>query len=340
MDQLQGQASIYRDPNGRRHGSPGLCGRSNRLIEFASSNVTLESSPMGAMDMQHDDKGKRVFGYPPGLEAVLLLTLCLAVSGIATVAAVTAIDGGWNGSEGKQLITLAAIFAAGVVASVAGFAFSALAAALLSHLYPNPVEMVAILLVSSIAVQSYCLAKLWMHICWKSVLPYLLGGLAVLPIAIHLLASARSDVYGTVLGLFLLAYALLALFVPANARLHAPRGSAFVVGALGGLTGGLAAFPGAFVTIWCGLQGLAKEQQRALCQPFILVMQVSALVLLYNMAGMTEHSPGPLWIYVPVALLSAYTGMKLFAKLSDRQFRSVVVVMLAVSGLLLIARAV
>jgi hypothetical protein len=40
------------------------------------------------------------------------------------------------------------------------------------------------------------------------------------------------------------------------------------------------AFPGAFVTIWCGLKGWSKERQRALYQPFILLTQVAALLLI------------------------------------------------------------
>ncbi len=36
------------------------------------------------------------------------------------------------------------------------------------------------------------------------------------------------------------------------------------------ITGGLAGFPGAFVTIWCGLKGWDKAHQRGVYQPFIL----------------------------------------------------------------------
>jgi hypothetical protein len=48
-----------------------------------------------------------------------------------------------------------------------------------------------------------------------------------------------------------------------------------VAGALSGFVarnGGLAEFPGAFVTIWCGLNGWDKARQRGVYQPFILGM--------------------------------------------------------------------
>ena len=53
-----------------------------------------------------------------------------------------------------------------------------------------------------------------------------------------------------------------------------------VAGFLGGVTGGAAAFPGAFVTIWCGFKGFSKERQRGIYQPFILIVQVAAVAVL------------------------------------------------------------
>jgi hypothetical protein len=49
-----------------------------------------------------------------------------------------------------------------------------------------------------------------------------------------------------------------------------------LAGALGGLTGPLAAFPGAGVTIWCSMRGWDKVGQRAVYQPYILLMSTSA----------------------------------------------------------------
>ncbi len=50
-------------------------------------------------------------------------------------------------------------------------------------------------------------------------------------------------------------------------------------GASGGITGGLAAFPGAAVAVWCGLKRWPKENQRSVTQTYILIMQVAALVV-------------------------------------------------------------
>ena len=55
------------------------------------------------------------------------------------------------------------------------------------------------------------------------------------------------------------------------------------MGFLGGLTGGLAGFPGASVTIWCALKGWDKAHQRGVYQPFILCMQPISLLAIQLM---------------------------------------------------------
>src|SRR5689334_18576995 len=51
------------------------------------------------------------------------------------------------------LLTLAIVFAAALVSSVVGFAFSALAGAALLHLYRQPAEAIEIMVLCSIAIQ-------------------------------------------------------------------------------------------------------------------------------------------------------------------------------------------
>src|SRR5690606_21754536 len=70
----------------------------------------------------------------------------------------------------------------------------------------------------------------------------------------------------------------------------APRGDRWgeiVVGAAGGLSGGVAAAPGIFPAIWCNLCGWDKVRTRSGMQPYILAMQ---LMTLYWMHG-TSAAP-------------------------------------------------
>jgi uncharacterized protein len=110
-----------------------------------------------------------------------------------------------------------------------------------------------------------------------------------------------------------------------------------LAGAAGGITGGLAAFPGACVTIWCGLQGWAKERQRAVFQPYILLMQAAALAWMQLLpaapgGGAWRVGLGEAASFLPPALLGTLCGLSLFHRLSDRQFGLAVNLLLIASG--------
>ena len=86
-------------------------------------------------------------------------------------------------SQGRSSTVIAAVaitFAAGL-ASIAGFAFSAIGQALLAPLSYSPVQLVRILMLCSIATQSYGIVSLWRHMAWRTLPAYLIGGAVGLP---------------------------------------------------------------------------------------------------------------------------------------------------------------
>ena len=107
-------------------------------------------------------------------------------------------------------------------------------------------------------------------------------------------------------------------------------------GFLGGLSGGLAAFPGAFVTIWCSFKDWDKARQRGVYQPFILAMQPITLGAIYFMrpsASLVVQLDWKTLAFVPAALLGAWFGLRIFRQLSDRQFGFAVNLLLVLSGI-------
>jgi uncharacterized protein len=238
----------------------------------------------------------------------------------------------------QALMVLIAVFVSSVVAAIAGFAFSAVAAALLAHVYEDPAEMVRSLLVCSIAVQVYCNARLLRQVRWREVTPYLIGGMASAPFGIFILKHLSSGAHTFLLGIVLVSYAVYAMATPLRIDRQRSIGMDMAIGALGGITGGIAAFPGAFPVIWCAARGLSKDQQRAICQPYILAMQVCTLGWFeYAYYGQTG-SLLELWTFVPVALVGAWLGFEIFRRCSQEQFKMTVLVLLAVCGALLIAK--
>ena len=60
------------------------------------------------------------------------------------------------------------IFVAASLSSTVGFAFSAIAAAMIFHLVSDTVEAVQIMMVASIAIQAYSVAGMWRTISWRA----------------------------------------------------------------------------------------------------------------------------------------------------------------------------
>ena len=234
---------------------------------------------------------------------------------------------------------LIAVFAASTLSSIAGFAFSALCGALLFHLMNNPVYAVHVMIVCSIAIQLLSVAALRHSIDWRSLRIFLVGGVLGVPAGVYLLLHLPTGAYRNVIGGLLIAYgSYLLLRWPARPIRSGPLSDA-CAGFLGGVTGGLAGFPGASVTVWCGLKGWDKARQRGVYQPFILCMQPLTLIAIYLMRPSSSSATQLDWktlAFVPAALLGAWFGLRIFKRLSDRQFELFVNGLLILSGIGLI----
>ena len=232
----------------------------------------------------------------------------------------------------------AAVFAAALASSIGGFAFSALVGAALLHLYRDPVPAVAMVFCCSIAAQAYGVWALRRQIEWRSLVPYLAGGVLTVPLGVYLLNIIPANVFALCLGVVAVSYALWQML---GRELRLPENTRYsdgAVGALAGLVGGLTAAPSLLMCMWCNLRGWPKERQRALYQPYILAMQIVAIACL----GATVPSRIPLetLFFMPVALVAAYLGFAIFRRLTTPQYKFVFQALLIVAGASLFAHAI
>lgn len=237
-----------------------------------------------------------------------------------------------------QYASLVVVLVAGFVSGVAGFAFSAVAGGGLAHFDVDPVQAVQTMALCSIAIQLYSVIAIRRDIRWLRVLPFVAGGFVTLPIGTYLLTHLSVALFDFVLGLFLVAYGVKGLSRPAHCSLKGNWRIDLAVGALGGITGGIAAFPGAFVTIWCTLRGWDKETSRGIYQPYILIIQLAAVAWM-RAEAVPFVTAGTAVPCVAVALLAAHLGIAVFRRLGNRQFARIVAALLALSGLSLLLRA-
>jgi len=233
-------------------------------------------------------------------------------------------------------VLLAILFAA-TLSSVAGFAFSAICGALLLHLMNGPLQTVELMVVCSIAIQSLSVWAIRDAVEWKSLSAFLIGGILSLPVGVYLLWHVKPRSFALFMGVFLISYGAIMLFrKPTTLRRNFGKVGDLLSGLVGGVTGGFAGFPGAFVTIWCGLKGWDKKKQRGVFQPFILIMQVLTLAMIKASSAHSHHQH-PLgygeFAYVPAALIGTWFGLGIFGRLSDRQFAITVNLLLITSGI-------
>jgi uncharacterized membrane protein YfcA len=268
------------------------------------------------------------------------LTLTIALACVACIAVALFAD---PGGPTHWRMAIPALFVAAAVSGVAGFAFSALALALAGWCFPDPVAMVGTFLVCSIAIQVYSVARLYADIDAKALAPFVLGGLAGTPLGTWMLLHLQVARLGALLGAMLLAWCVFMLLRRPGWTLRGTVAGDLLAGALGGITGGVAAFPGAVLVPLLGLRGWSKARQRATFQPFILLMQLASLASLEAQGGFQtlEHGtlpPLPVLAAAVASLAGAHIGLRQFGRLDDRQFTRWVLALLAASGVAMIVR--
>jgi uncharacterized membrane protein YfcA len=237
-----------------------------------------------------------------------------------------------------HLALATAVFLGGLVSGFSGFAFSAAAGAILLHFLP-PMQAIPLMMICSVVTQATSMLIVRKFVVWSDLLPLLIGGAVGLPIALFLLTLMEPTAFRIAFGIFLVGYALAMLCRPALAAVRSIGGPTVnsIVGFGGGFVGGLTAMPGALPVIWCELNGIPKERQRAMVQPFILLMQIFAILMLSLSPGaINRELVNNIAMAIPALLTGTLFGMALFGRVDDRKFRIAVLVLLFISGCLMI----
>ena len=239
------------------------------------------------------------------------------------------------GFSASAVCTVMVVGLAALLSGVAGFAFSAICGAMLFHFRHDTVGIVETMLICSIANQAMAVWLLRREIRATALAPFVAGGIAGVPAGVWLLLHLDIAEFKTLLGLLLVVYGTYMLLRRPLTLLGVSTASDMISGFFGGMTGGFAATPGAPVSIWCSVKGWNKAQQRAVFQPFILLIQfvvLAAIGLMHPRGAVGFGVPALSWACVPAGLLGTWWGMALFRRLTDNQFGKAVNLLLIVSG--------
>ena len=232
-----------------------------------------------------------------------------------------------------NLLLSAAVFAGAFVSGLAGFAFSAVAGAILLRIF-QPLEAVPLMMACSIGVQAANLWALRRSIQWGGSAFLIAGGALGIPIAVYLLQNTDTYILRVGFGVIVSLYAGYMLFRPALARAGGTSNRHLIalIGFGGGLIGGLTAMPGAIPTIWCDMRGMPKSDQRGLVQPFIAIMQLFALAILLEHHSLSSKVVIDLAISLPALFAGTALGILAFRNINEIGFRRTILVVLLFSG--------
>ncbi len=247
--------------------------------------------------------------------------------------------------DGATLIfLLLGALAGGFVTGLAGFGTGLVAAGgWVPALEPGPAPEPGPVppLVALVSIGGQAVASLFVRHAFdrRRAGPYLIGGVLGVPLGVAVLAVASPEALKLAVGLLLVAYTLLSMM----ARLPKPppsRAADAAVGLGGGVLGGFAGLSGPLPVIWLRLRGGSADLQRAVYQPFNLVVLALAAAAMAVSGAMDTAALEAAALCLPVALAAAWTGARLYRRIDALLFQRIVTALLCLSGIVLIAETV
>jgi uncharacterized membrane protein YfcA len=223
-------------------------------------------------------------------------------------------------------------FAGGFVSGLAGFGTGLVALGIWLYVLP-PSIAVTLVVICSIIAQTWTMPAIWRSIDFKLVWPFLIGGLAGVPLGTLLIAHADPRGFKLSVGVLLLVFPAGLYFNRGPIALRfGGRAADAVVGFAGGILGGLAGLSGPLPTLWASVRGWGKDERRGVFQTFNWTVLTAALCLQAGTGFITREVAWLALLALPGTIFGAWLGARTYRALSDKNFRDVVLGLLFLSG--------
>lgn len=225
---------------------------------------------------------------------------------------------------------------AGFVQGLSGFAFGLVAMSVWAWVI-DPQLAAALAVTGALTGQIIAALTMRRGFDLRLLAPFVLGGLAGVPLGTLLLPHLDMHWFKTILGAILVLWCPAMLLSKDWPRITVGgRLADAAVGLGGGILGGLGGFTGTLPTLWCTLRGYERDVQRAVIQNFNLSMLAVTLTI-YVASGIVTRSMLPMILVVlPAMLIPTIIGTRAYIGLSETGFRRLVLGLLTVSGIALL----
>lgn len=237
---------------------------------------------------------------------------------------------------------LAGAAAGGLINGLAGFGTALFALGFWLQIMP-PTQAVAVVVIMSIVsgIQGLMVVRDAIAERPGRLARFLVPALIGVPIGTAILSMIDPKALKLAIALFLMLYGAFFIARRTLPRFERPTPVAdSLIGFAGGILGGAASLSGALPTMWCAMRPWPKREQRAVLQPFnVAVLALTAAVLAFK-GTYTRDTLLLVAIALPVTMLCAQIGIKVYGRLSDDQFRRLLIGLMFVSGSILFVREI
>jgi uncharacterized membrane protein YfcA len=228
---------------------------------------------------------------------------------------------------------------AAIVSGSSGFAFGLIASAIWLHVLA-PTQVVPLVVVCSMLVNLLMAWQLRGLVKLALLWPFLAGAMIGIPIGVAALHSLDAHLVRQGIGALLVIYSVYMLIRPKMPVIRLGVASGRVadgaVGMLGGFMGGATSLNGVFPTLWCGLRGWTKSEQRGVFQSYILIVHVMTLAWLASAGELNLNMGWNVVLLMPALLIGSWIGLRLFHRISEKSYRVLILGLFLVSGLILL----
>lgn len=200
----------------------------------------------------------------------------------------------------------------------------------------DPVRAVAICALMSVLVglQGLWLVRREIRAQPARLMRFLVPGIVGVPIGVSLLSTIDAGSLRIAVATLLILYGGYFAFRAALPAFARPTPVIdVVIGFVGGVLGGSASVSGAVPAMWVSLRPWRKAESRAVLQPFNVLVLSMTFGLILAQGAFDGTALTAFLVTLPVGLVAAQVGIWVFKRLTDTQFRRLVIVLTLLMGL-------
>lgn len=224
--------------------------------------------------------------------------------------------------------------AAAFVCGLSGFAFGMVALSVWVWVL-EPAMLAPLVIFGSLVAQLITIRTAWSGADLRLLAPILIGGVCGVPLGAAALTVIDPAQFRLAVGCVMVSYSTFMLLVrqPPRIARWGGRVADLVSGFVGGIMSGFAGLSAPAPTIWGVLRGWEKDRLRCTLQVFNLAMHSSTTTAYLLNGTITTAHAGIFAMMLPVLLVAALVGARLYRMLNDVTFRRIVLCLLFVGGL-------